>query len=95
MNDATVFETPASREAEGIILGSIMLDNAHCDEAAQLLSPSDFSLDANRRIYRSMCDLRQQGKLVEESRLRRSWIEGEIWKRLVGAATLMICPMGL
>ena len=67
MNDyLLVNELPASREAEGIILGSIILDNAHCDEASQSLSPSDFSLEANRRIYRAMRDMRQQGNPIEE-----------------------------
>src|SRR5271165_4916654 len=65
LNDTLVRELPASQEAEGIILGSIILDDAHCDEATQSLSPSDFSLEANRRIYRAMRDLRQQNKLIE------------------------------
>lgn len=59
-------ELPANPQAEGIILGSIILDNAHCDEAAQSLAPTDFSLEANRRIYRAMRDMRQQGNHIEE-----------------------------
>jgi replicative DNA helicase len=66
MNDPLVRGLPASREAEGIVLGSIILDNAHCDEAAQSLSPSDFSLEANRRIYTAMRDMRQEGKPIDE-----------------------------
>ena len=48
---------PASPEAERAILGAILLDSHAYFEAAQSLSPDDFSLDANRRVYRQMLEL--------------------------------------
>ena len=48
---------PASPEAERAILGTILLDNGAYTEAAQSLSPDDFSLDSHRRLYRRMSEL--------------------------------------
>ena len=59
-------EMPHSNEAESVILGSIILENAHCDEVSQSLSPSDFYLDAHKRIFAAMRDLRQEGKPIDE-----------------------------
>ena len=50
---------PASMEAERSILGAILLDNSLYDQAAEYLAPDDFSLDAHRRVYSRMRDLRE------------------------------------
>ncbi len=56
---------PASIEAERSILGAILLDNSLYDQAAELLGPDDFSLDAHRRIYGRMRELQETGRPVD------------------------------
>jgi replicative DNA helicase len=56
---------PVSIEAERSILGAIVLDNSLYDQAAEHLSPDDFSLDAHRRIYSRMRDLQETGRPVD------------------------------
>jgi replicative DNA helicase len=62
---ATESRLPVSLEAERTVLGSIILDNVLYDEASQHLSPSEFSLDAHRRIYATMRDLRQHDSPID------------------------------
>lgn len=46
---------PASPDAERSILGAVLLENAHYQEAAAAgLDPDDFSLDSHRKIYSRM-----------------------------------------
>src|SRR6516162_1841987 len=52
-------------EAERSILGAILLDNSLYDQAAEHLTPDDFSLDAHRRIYSRMRDLQESGRPVD------------------------------
>jgi replicative DNA helicase len=56
---------PVSMEAERSILGAILLDNSLYDQAAEHLTPDDFSLDAHRRIYSRMHDLQETGRPVD------------------------------
>ena len=56
---------PVSMEAERSILGAILLDNSLYDQAAEHLTPDDFSLDAHRRIYSRMRDLQETGRPVD------------------------------
>jgi replicative DNA helicase len=56
---------PASMQAERSILGAILLDNSLYDQAAEHLVPDHFSLDAHRRIYSRMRDLRESSRPVD------------------------------
>jgi replicative DNA helicase len=56
---------PASVEAERSILGAILLDNRAFNEAAEHLTPGDFSLDSNRRIYARMANLAELSKPID------------------------------
>jgi replicative DNA helicase len=56
---------PDSIQSERAILGAILLDNTLYDQAAELLTPDDFSLDAHRRIYSRMQDLQESGRPVD------------------------------
>ena len=56
---------PVSMEAERSILAAILLDNTLYDQAAENLTPDDFSLDAHRRIYSRMRDLQETGRPVD------------------------------
>src|ERR1700757_5108887 len=56
---------PVSLDAERSILGGILIDNSLYDQAAEHLTPDDFSLDAHRRIYSRMRDLQETGRPVD------------------------------
>jgi replicative DNA helicase len=56
---------PASVPAEISILGSILSDNKHYNEAAERLRVEDFSLDSHRRIFDSMVQLIDSGRAVD------------------------------
>ncbi len=56
---------PVSLDAERSILGAILLDNSLYDQAAEHLTADDFSLDAHRRVYSRMRDLRETGRPVD------------------------------
>ncbi len=58
--------SPASQDAERAILGSVFLNPVLCDEAAQHLTPSDFSLGANRRIFSAMREMREHNTYIDE-----------------------------
>ncbi len=56
---------PVSMDAERSILGAILLDDSLYEQAAEQLKPDEFSLDAHRRIYSRMRDLRETGRPVD------------------------------
>jgi len=56
---------PANVEAERSILGAILLDNLAYSQAAEHLTPEDFSLDSHRRIYTRMVDLAEGSKPID------------------------------
>lgn len=51
---------PSNVEAERSILGAILLDNAVCNQAIELLRREDFFLDSNRRIFDKMVVLSER-----------------------------------
>ena len=51
---------PSNVEAERSILGAILLDNAVCNQAIELLRRDDFFLDSNRRIFDKMVALTER-----------------------------------
>ena len=56
---------PANVDAERTILGAILLDNAAHSEAAEKLSPDDFSLDSHRRIFLRMSEIIDAHRAVD------------------------------
>jgi replicative DNA helicase len=56
---------PVSMEAERAILAGILLDSSLYDEAAAIITPDHFSLDAHRRIFSRMRELKQAGQPVD------------------------------
>lgn len=56
---------PSSVPAERAILGAVLLDNNAYREAAESLSPGDFSLDSHRRIYARMADLAESSRAID------------------------------
>lgn len=51
---------PSNLEAERSILGAILLDNAVCNQAIELLRREDFFLDSHRRIFDKMVGLTER-----------------------------------
>ncbi len=51
---------PSNVEAERSILGAILLDNAVCNQAMELLRREDFFLDSHRRIFDKMISLTER-----------------------------------
>ena len=51
---------PSNIEAERSILGAILLDNAVCNQAIELLRREDFFLDSHRRIFDKMIALTER-----------------------------------
>ncbi len=47
------------------ILGAILLNNGHYQEAAGRIEAADFSLDAHRRVFQRMGELMTEGKRVD------------------------------
>lgn len=56
---------PRSPAAEAAVLGALLLDNSHYQEAVGRISASDFALDSHRRIFRSIGGLLAQDKAVD------------------------------
>ncbi len=53
---------PANVTAEMAILGAILLNNGHYQEAAGRIEAADFSLDAHRRVFQRMGELMTEGR---------------------------------
>jgi len=56
---------PANVTAEMAILGAILLNNGHYQEAAGRIDAADFSLDAHRRVFVRMGELIGEGARVD------------------------------
>lgn len=56
---------PSNLDAERFVLGSILLEPEAYITVAGLLDESDFSLEANRRIYTRMRDLFERGQQID------------------------------
>src|SRR5215510_16045929 len=67
---------PSSIEAERSILGAILLDNAVCNQAIEMMRRDDFFLDSHRRIFEKMVTLSERGSPIDlitlSDELRRS-----------------------
>ncbi|MDR0403045.1 MAG: replicative DNA helicase [Treponema sp.] len=53
---------PHNDEAEQAALGAMLLDNDAVDTAVQYLAPDDFYSNANRRVYKAILSLFNQGR---------------------------------
>jgi replicative DNA helicase len=56
---------PANVAAEMAILGAILLNNGHYQEAAGRIEAADFMLDAHRRVFQRMGELITEGRRVD------------------------------
>lgn len=56
---------PSNLDAEAAVLSAILLDPAAFDGVQEILQPSHFYADANRRIYEAVVDLNSNGRPVD------------------------------
>ncbi|MCI0486220.1 MAG: replicative DNA helicase [Blastocatellia bacterium] len=56
---------PSNVEAERSILGAILLDNAVCNQAVELMRRDEFFLDSHRRIFDKMISLSERGLPID------------------------------
>jgi replicative DNA helicase len=56
---------PFSEDAERVLLGSVLLDNAILARIRERLVPDDFCVDANRRIASAMVSLEMASKAID------------------------------
>ncbi len=67
---------PGNIEAERLILGVILLDNATINQAIEKLKPEDFFLSSHQRIYERMIGIYEQGRAIDpvtlQEELRRA-----------------------
>jgi replicative DNA helicase len=56
---------PSNTEAERSILGAILLDNALCNQAIELMKRDDFFLDSHRRIFDKMVGLSERAMPID------------------------------
>jgi replicative DNA helicase len=57
--------TPSNLAAEAAILGAILLNNGHYQQAAGLIEAADFYLDSHRRIFRRFAELAGEGAAID------------------------------
>jgi replicative DNA helicase len=60
---------PCNLEAERSILAAILLDDAVCHQATELLKPDDFFRDSHRRIFERMLELSSVGRPIDATTL--------------------------
>ena len=76
---------PHSLEAERAVLGAILLDNRLYDQAAELLTDSDFHSEAHRRIFIRMEELSSSARAIDSVTLREA-LQKENDLEVVGGA---------
>jgi replicative DNA helicase len=86
---------PSSADAERSILGSILLENDHMDEAQGVIRESDFFLDSHRRIFRAMVDMSTAQRPVDHITLSEELRNRGEMHAIGGAAYLVSLPDGL
>jgi replicative DNA helicase len=58
-------ERPTAIHAERTILGGMLLDEIHIEDATELLEADDFALDSHRRIFTAILAVREDGMAVD------------------------------
>jgi replicative DNA helicase len=76
---------PHSLEAERAVLGAILLDNRLYDQAAELLTDSDFHSEAHRKIFIRMEELSSSARAIDSVTLREA-LQKENDLEVVGGA---------
>lgn len=86
---------PASLDAERSILGAVLLENHHYNEAAERLRGDDFALDSHRRIFARMGELIDAGRAVDIVTLTEELARRKEVEAIGGVAYLASLTEGL
>lgn len=86
---------PASLAAETAILGAILLNNRHYQEAAGRIDAADFSLDSHRRIFLRIGELAAEGRSVDIITLAEQLQRSKELSNIGGVAYLAALTEGL
>ncbi|MDR2170837.1 MAG: replicative DNA helicase [Planctomycetaceae bacterium] len=79
---------PHNLEAERAVIGALLLDPMLCDEVISRLRESDFYSDANRRIFKNIIGLRNDGSGIDITLLADRLSKGEELEAIGGMAYL-------
>jgi replicative DNA helicase len=79
---------PVSPDAEAAVLGSLLID-ANCLDDVGSLTAEDFYSERNRWIFKTMLDMRQEGRIVDSLTLEDELRQRKQWDALGGTAYMM------
>jgi replicative DNA helicase len=86
---------PHDLEAEGSVLGSILLDPTAIARVLELLSPDDFYRENNAQIYRAVTELFRQGEPIDNITLADELTRMGVLERVGGRAHLAMLQEGV
>ena len=96
---ATMRETikglPANADAERSVLGEVLLDNSVLAQASGILTPDDFFLDSNRRLFRRFLELAEASKPIDLVVLCEDLMRNNELEAVGGAAYISSLTDGL
>lgn len=95
MADLLKMGWPANTDMERLVLGSILLDETALHNVRAVLTPDDFAIEKHRRIWRSCCDLYDQGKPVDRVTLANALLERKELESVDGLSYLASLDDGL
>ena len=86
---------PANTEAERVILGSILLDNARYAECSAQLSDEDFALNAHRELFSAMGRMMTAGTAIDTVTLIEEMRNMKALERIGGVGYCADLTIGL
>lgn len=86
---------PSNPEAEKAVLGSVLLDNRSYNLVSAMLNPEDFFIEANRRIYARMVQLRESNRPVDYTTLTEELLTTKELEAIGGITYLSSLTDGL
>jgi replicative DNA helicase len=79
---------PYNKEAEQAILGAILLNNAALESAETYVRPESFYIEAHRRIFKAMLEVRNAGQPIDAVTLGNRLITNGDLERIGGTLAL-------
>lgn len=88
-------ERPTAIHAERTILGGMVLDEIHIEDATELLEADDFALDSHRKIFRAILALREDGMAVDTTTVSNELMRRKEWDSIGGTGYFFGLTEGL
>jgi len=79
---------PHNADAERIVLGAVLVDNAAFNSAAELLARDDFYRESHRRIFDAMAALAERSQPIDLVTLKDELVRGSALEAVGGATYL-------